>query len=78
MEQQDTEKPTSKGGSVFRSIAFPVSTFDYLKDYQRKYEAMYGVRLTNNQALTIMLGEHKTLTEEREDHEQHNSSTSRV
>ena len=27
---------------VFRSIAFPVSAFDYLKDFQRQYGRKYG------------------------------------
>ena len=54
--------------TVFRSIAFPVETFDYLKDFQREYERQHRQRLTNNQALTIILGEHKAMTEESEGH----------
>lgn len=45
--------------TVFRSIALPVSAFDHLKDFQREYERRNGVRLTNNQALTIILKQHR-------------------
>jgi hypothetical protein len=44
---------------VFRHIAFPLAAFDYLKDFQRGYEAMYGQSITNNQALAIILAEHQ-------------------
>ena len=54
--------------TVFRSIAFPVETFDYLKDFQRRYERQHRQRLTNNQALAIILSEHKTMTEESVGH----------
>ena len=54
--------------TVFRSIAFPVETFDYLKDFQRRYERQHRQRLTNNQALAIILGEHKAMTEESAGH----------
>lgn len=50
-------------GDVFRQVAFPVKTFDYLKQFQRRYEAMNGVRLTNNQALAIIIEQHKEQTE---------------
>lgn len=49
---------------VFRSIAFPVSAFDYLKDFQRRYREKHGVTLNNNQALAIILEEHKKTTVE--------------
>lgn len=54
--------------AVFRQIAFPVSAFDYLKDFQRSYERKHGVRLNNNQALAIILSEHKNATVESEEH----------
>lgn len=44
---------------VFRSIAFPVDVFDYLKDFQRHYKLKHGVALTNNQLLAIILREHQ-------------------
>lgn len=44
--------------AVFRSFALPVPTFDLLKKFQRDYLKTHGVRLNNNQALTIILGEH--------------------
>lgn len=44
---------------VFRQVAFPVSAFDHLKDYLRTYEHKHGVRITNSQALALILAEHK-------------------
>lgn len=44
---------------VFRQFALPVSTFDYLKDFQRAYEGRHGVRLNNNQVIAVILSEHK-------------------
>ena len=54
---------------VFRQIAFPISAFDYLKDFQRGYEQRHGVHLTNNQALAIILSEHKQSVESEEQHD---------
>lgn len=61
---------------VFRQVAFPVSAFDYLKDFQRAYAARYGVRLTNSEALTIIITEYKqasaitgAVTVESEEHD---------
>lgn len=50
--------------AVFRSFALPVSTFDYLKDFQRAYEKRHGVFLNNNQILAVILGQHKQMTAE--------------
>lgn len=47
-------------GDVFRQVAFPVKNFDYLKQFQRGYEAKHGVRLTNNQTLAVIMDEHRT------------------
>lgn len=44
---------------VFRQVAFPVSAFDYLKDYQRAYEQQHGIRLNNNQCVAMILAEHR-------------------
>lgn len=44
---------------VFRQFALPVSTFDYLKSFQRAYEGRHGVKLTNNQVMVIIMSEHK-------------------
>lgn len=52
--------------AVFRQIAFPLSAFDYLKEFQRGYERRHGVRLNNNQALAIIMGEHKATVESEE------------
>jgi hypothetical protein len=45
--------------AVFRSIAFPLSAFDYLKQFQRDYQERHGVSLNNNQALAVILEEHQ-------------------
>lgn len=51
--------------TVFRQIAFPLSAFDYLKHFQREHVARTGRRLTNNEALALLLEQHEALTEER-------------
>lgn len=61
-EQHTPEK------AVFRNIAFPVSAFDYLKDFQRAYERQHGVRLNNNEALSVILNQHRQFTEESVEH----------
>lgn len=48
--------------AVFRQFALPVSVFDYVKQFQRDYQAKHGVRLTNNEVLSIMLKQHQTMT----------------
>ena len=45
--------------NVFRCFGLPVSTFDYLKQFQRAYEQGHKVRLTNSQTLAIILQQHK-------------------
>lgn len=47
---------------VFRSFALPVTTFDYLKQFQRDYQARYGVWINNNEAITIILRQHQQQT----------------
>lgn len=49
---------------VFRQIAFPLNTFDYLKSFQRTYADRHGVTLNNNQALAVILAEHQATNEE--------------
>lgn len=44
---------------IFRQVAFSLSSFDYLKDYQREYERLHGKHLTNNQVLGIIIAEHR-------------------
>ncbi len=46
---------------VFRSFALPIPTFDYLKNFQRKYQEKHNALINNNQALVILLGEHQQL-----------------
>ena len=45
--------------TVFRQVAFPVSAFDHLKNYQRSYQACHGIRPNNNQCLALILAEHQ-------------------
>lgn len=47
---------------VFRSFALPLVTFEYLKLFQRFYLTKYKVSINNNQALAVLLAEHKVLT----------------
>lgn len=56
---------------VFRQIAFPVSAFDYLKEYQRGHLARTGEHLTNNAALASIMKEHQQMTAnvESEEHD---------
>lgn len=53
---------------VFRQFALPVTTFDYMKDFQRRYERKNGVRLNNNQLLVLMLAEHKAINGDSVEH----------
>lgn len=50
---------------IFRQVAFPLSSFDYLKDFQRGVEAKTGKRITNNQALALILADHQRMNEAR-------------
>lgn len=45
--------------TVYRSIGFPLSAFDYLKGFQREYERKHGARLNNHQAVAIILKDHQ-------------------
>lgn len=51
---------------VFRNFALPVVSFDHLKQFQRDYEQQHRIKLTNSQALAIILAEHKKQQEERQ------------
>jgi hypothetical protein len=53
---------------VFRQFALPITTFDYMKDFQRMYERKHDVKLNNNQLLVLMLGQFKTINAESEEH----------
>ena len=44
---------------VFRSFALPLVTFEYLKLFQRQYLKKYQASINNNQALAVLLAEHK-------------------
>lgn len=46
---------------VFRSISLPVATFDHLKQFQREYERQHEVKLTNSQAIALILHQHKEM-----------------
>lgn len=62
MKHLQPERPALLTGSptVYRHIAFPLPAFDYLKEFQRGYEARHGERINNNQALAIILAEHQS------------------
>lgn len=49
---------------VFRNFALPVPSFDHLKQFQREYEHLHNVKLTNSQVLAIMLRQHQELVAE--------------
>ena len=57
------------GKTVFRQFVLPVSTFDFMKDYQRQYELKHQVQLTNNDLIVLMLAELKNMINvESEEH----------
>ena len=45
----------SKPKCVFRNFSLSVTTFDQLKAFQRQYERQHKVKLTNSQALAILI-----------------------
>ena len=45
----------SKPKCVFRNFSLPLTTFDQLKSFQRRYEREHKMKLTNSQALAILL-----------------------
>lgn len=44
---------------IFRQVAFPESSFSYLKDFQRAYHDHHGVWLNNNHCIALILAEHR-------------------
>jgi hypothetical protein len=46
---------------IARQVAFTTSAFDYLKDFQREFQAKQGVSLTNNQVLNRIIADYQTL-----------------
>lgn len=60
--------PSSNEQLVFRQVAFPVSAFDYLKEFQRDIERKTGQRLNNNQVLARIMVEHRQFNVESEEH----------
>lgn len=51
---------------VFRSFSLPLVTFEYLKKFQRDYQAKHNVVINNNQTLAVLLAEHKQFNVENE------------
>ena len=49
---------------VYRSIGLPVSTFDYLKSFQRLRNVQLLKHLTNSEALALLILEHRNMNEE--------------
>jgi hypothetical protein len=54
---------------VYRSFALPLVTFEYLKLFQRQYLSKHNVAINNNQAIAVLLAEHKKTTEENEEYD---------
>ena len=48
---------------IFRNFALPLATFEYMKSFQRDYEARFGSKLSNTQVLTLILSQHQQLTQ---------------
>lgn len=46
---------------VYRNFALPLVTFEYLKLFQRQYLKKHNVSINNNQAIAVLLAEHKQL-----------------
>lgn len=61
-------RPQEKEKVVYRSVAIPVSAFDILKEFQREYERKHGVKLNNNEILTIIIKQHRKFIEEGVEH----------
>lgn len=47
---------------VYRQFALPISSFDYLKNYQRSLERLGREKLTNSEALARLIAEHAKLS----------------
>lgn len=47
---------------VYRQFALPISSFDYLKNYQRSLERQEREKLTNSEALVRLIAEHAKLS----------------
>lgn len=50
--------------SIFRNFSLPLPAFDHLKQFQRRYEQQHQVRLTNSQALALILRQHQAWASE--------------
>ena len=48
---------------IFRNFALPLPTFECMKNFQREYEARFGSKLSNTQVLTLILSQHRQLTQ---------------
>lgn len=48
---------------IFRNFALPLPTFEYMKNFQRDYEARFGSKLSNTQVLTLIVSQHQQLTQ---------------
>ena len=48
---------------IYRTISFPIKTFDYLKQFQRHREIRSGTHLTNSETLALLLEEHEKSTQ---------------
>lgn len=68
--------PNNSEQLIFRQVAFPVSAFDYLKDFQRDIERRTGQRLNNNQVLARIMAEHRQFNVDSEEQNEAQSNKS--
>jgi hypothetical protein len=68
--QHHTPGPDSgqREKAVFRTVPIPVTAFDHIKDFQRATQASTGQAVTFNEALTLIVRQHKQLTTQNEAH----------
>ena len=57
---------------IFRRVAFPLATFEYLKEVQRNTP---GIPMNNNQVLAMILREHRQLKQVNNTSGEHKNGT---
>ena len=64
MTNPETYRSPNREQLVYRSVSLTVSAFDHLKDFQRQQSGRLNRHLDNNQALSLLILQHKQLNEE--------------
>lgn len=64
MTRPETHSSPTRETLVYRSVSLTVSAFDHLKDFQREQSARFNRHLDNNQALSLLILQHKQFNEE--------------